>query len=342
MNKDMKIKLYQCAQEKNALSQYPLGLGYLKTNCNAKIEIITDKKDLKGCDIIGLSANAWGVKEAIDILNSTKIPVIIGGQGTLWKGLQKYNFKHIVIGEGETALNRIIEGIDQKVVIMPLIQDIDNLKYPDRGKCKKRVPIFTVRGCPYNCYFCSSHKFWKKARYHSAEYFINEVLYIMEQYQERQLAIFDDLFIADKERFYKIYDLWMSKGLNKKFLLTGFVRSNLLTLNIAKKMKEMGFKSIRFGAESGSDKILKLLNKCATVEDNQRAIDIANSIKIPIAISFMYDLPNETKEDKKLTQQFIEKNKDKCKIGCGYKFRAFPGTKYYKGEDLTKVDMRVR
>ena len=134
----------------------------------------------------------------------------------------------------------------------------------------------------------------------------------------------------------------MSKGLNKKLKLTGFVRSNLLTLEIIKKMKQMGFKSIRFGAESGSNKILKLLNKQATVEDSQRAIDIANSVKLPITGSFMYDTPNETEEDKKLTQQFIKKNKGKFKIAGWYKFRAFPGTKYYKGEDLTKVDMRVR
>ena len=79
----MRIKLYLCGGEKPK-SEYPLGLGYLKTNCNADISIENNIESLKKCDLIGLSSSAWGLRQAVDILNQTNIPIVIGGQGTMW------------------------------------------------------------------------------------------------------------------------------------------------------------------------------------------------------------------------------------------------------------------
>jgi len=337
----MKIKLFQCGGE-NSISEYPLGLGYLKSNCIANIKIIKNKNDLNNCDFIGLSTNAWGLKEAISILNKTNIPIILGGQGVLWKEIKNYPFKYIVYGDGEIALQTIINKNTNKLLHYP-VQNIDNLKFPERGKCKERIPILTSRGCPFKCNFCSSNAFWGNVRYHSAEYFIDEVLDILNKYpQGKVLWILDDLFIGNKLRFEVIYKKWMSLNLNKKLKLRGFVRSSLITSDNAKQMKEMGFQRIRFGAESGSNKMLKDLNKSATVEQHQQAIDIANKIKLPISASFMYDLPGETLEDKKMTKEFIEKNKGKLLVEGWYKFKPFPGTKFYNGENPLTYDMRVR
>lgn len=337
----MKIKLYQCGGE-NSICEYPLGLGYLKSNCNANIEIVKNLSQLINCDLIGLSSNAWGLKEAIQILNKSKIPVIIGGQGVLWEGIKDYHFKHIVYGDGEISLQKIINGYANRFLHNP-VNNLDKLKFPIRGKCTSSVPIFTSRGCSYNCHFCSSNAFWGKVRYHSADYFINEILHILKTYPHTKIIrLMDDLFIGNYKRFLQIYEKWMNLGLNKKLKIRGFIRSNLLTLDIAEKMKEMGFNRIRFGAESGSDKILKILNKCATVEDHQKAIDIANKIKLPITASFMYGLPEETKEDLQMTKNFIQKNKGKLSVEGWYKFQPFPGTKFYNNENPLIEDMKVR
>ena len=338
----MKIKLYQCGGE-NAISEYPLGLGYLKTNCKkADIEIVKNKKDLKECDLIGLSANAWGLKEAIQILEISKIPIILGGQGVLWEPIKNYNFKHIVYGDGETSLNNIIDGTKEKL-LHNRITNLDDLEFPDRGNCNFAIPIITSRGCPKACSFCSAKTFWGNVRFHSAKYFIREVCYILEKYpQAKELRIMDDLFIGHKKRFLEIYEYWMSKGLNKKLKLKSFVRSDLLTLEIGQKMKNMGFYKFRFGGESGSNRILKLLNKQETVEDHQKAIDVAKQLKVPITATFMYDIPGETKKDIKLTQDFINKNKGKLKIEGYYKFRSFPGISLYDGSSPLKINMNVR
>ncbi len=339
----MKIKLYLCGGERSP-SQYPLGLGYLKSNCTTNIEIVNNHNQLTDCDLIGLSSNAWGLSEAVEILQSTNIPVIIGGQGTLWKGLRKYPFKHIVIGEGEGALQTIIDGkAKNKILSGRHKKDIDTLSYPERGACGRTVPIVTARGCSFNCAFCSSQKYWGKVRFHSAGYFLDEVRYLLSQYTKmRSLRILDDLFIASRSRFNQIYEGWMSRSYHRQLSLYGFIRADLFNLEIAKKMKAMGFAYVRFGAESGSDRVLKLLNKKTTVADNQRAIDVANSVGLPVSASFMHHIPGETKSDRRATKQFIRQNRGKMKVKGWYRFVAFPGTDLYNGSNPIETDMRVR
>lgn len=338
----MKVKLFLCGGEE-PVSEYPLGLGYLKSNCTGDITIVNDRAELKDCDLIGLSSTTGGLVEAIDILNNTDIPVVIGGQGTMWDGLKDYPFKYIVKGEGERAFQAIIDGDTQKLVAYGNIEDLDVLHFPDRGKCGVEVPILTSRGCPWNCYFCSSQKYWGKTRWHSAEYFLDEVDFIKSRYpQSTALYIMDDLFIVNLERFNKIYEQWMKDGLNKRFELKGFVRSGSMTLDKASKMKAMGFQSVRFGAESGSNRMLKIINKQETVEDHQECIDVCQAVGLNVCASLIQYMPGETPEDRMLTAKFRMKNKRKLCISGNYRFQPFPGTHFYNGESPLEGDWRTR
>lgn len=341
----MKIKLYQCGGER-AISEYPLGLGYLKANCTgADIEIVNDRAQLADCDLIGLSSTTGGLVEAVDILENTDIPVAIGGQGTMWDGLDDYPFKYIVHGEGEIALQRIIDGElnGEKNIRCANRPDLDGFRFPKRGMCGLEVPILTSRGCPWNCYFCSSQNYWGKTRWHSAEYFLDEVDYLKARYpQSSVLYIMDDLFIVDLERFNKIYEQWMTKGFNNRFELKCFIRSNCMTLDKAKKMKKMGFQNVRFGAESGSNRMLKIINKQVTVEDHQRCVDICNQVGLNVCCSLMQYLPGETVQDRQLTAEFRTKNIRTLCVSGNYKFQPFPGTHFYNGQNPLEGDWRTR
>lgn len=341
----MKIKLYMCGGEVS-VSEHPLGLGYLKSNCTgADIEIVSDMNDLEYCDMIGLSSTVGGLVEAVDILENTDIPVVIGGQGTMWDGLDDYPFKHIIHGEGEIAFQQIIDGKHEgaKNIRCANMPNLDSLAFPDRGRCGMEVPILTSRGCPWNCYFCSSQNYWGKTRWHSAEYFLEEVDHIDLMYpSSRVLYVLDDLFIVNLERFNKIYEQWMKDGLNKRFELKGFVRSNCMTLDKARKMKAMGFRSVRFGAESGSNRMLKIINKQCTVEDHQKCIDICVEVGLNVCASLIQYMPGETVEDRILTAQFRTKNSRVLCISGNYKFQPFPGTHFYDGSSPLVGDWRTR
>ena len=340
------LKMFLCGGE-FPVSEYPMGIGYLKTNCEVddwKIEIVQSKDDLKDCDMIGLSANAWGIKEAVEFNNQTDIPVILGGQGTMWDPIENQPFKHIVKGEGENALKKILRGeATEKILHEPLmpIEEMNKLNSPDRGYIKKIAPILSSRGCPFKCSFCSTIKHWPSARFHSAEYFIEEVDKIMYNYPRvRKLYIMDDLFVAHKKRLRQIYEMWMKKPYSNKLEIHGFIRSDIFTDEVAQIMYNMGMRVARFGGESASNRILKLLNKGETVEDHINAIEVCHRNGLQPSATWMYDIPGETPEEKQMTLDFI-KNHD-VKLGGWYKFIPFPGTPFWGGEDLTKTDMRNR
>lgn len=133
------------------------------------------------------------------------VPIIIGGThiSTLPHSM-KPCFDIGVIGEAEETIlelmkyyekeknfsnvshiKNLIYFKDKKLKInekRPLIKDLDSIPYPDRKYINKRyfekriVPdnsgygvlgrIFTARGCPYRCVFCSTCRFWNTVRFH--------------------------------------------------------------------------------------------------------------------------------------------------------------------------------
>lgn len=56
----------------------------------------------------------------------------------------------------------------------------------------------------------------------------------------------------------------------------------------------------------------------------------------------MYDIPGETAEEAQMTRDFRERNLENCKPDGWYKFKAFPGTAFYDGENPIEESMSFR
>jgi len=336
--------LYACGGEQGTC-EYPLGLGFLKANVDADIRIVKHLTEARNADILGLSANAWGLREAKAIRADPTWPtVVLGGQGALWNGLDDgADFDFVVRGDGELALQAIVDGFTNGKVITMRVPELDALNPPERGTCTPCIPIVTSRGCPFHCTFCSSHAQWGAPRFHSIGWVMNDINECVRRYRDiKEFNILDDLWAYPLARFQEFRDAWMKAGYHKRFQLRGFIRSNMADKKMFLDMKKMGFSRIRFGAESGSDRILKLVSKGETIADHQRAIDLAQEVGFPISASFMRGIPGETAEDLAATQAFIARNKGKLLLEGSYVFRAFPGATLWSGESPLTVDMRVR
>ncbi len=307
-------------------------------------------------DIVGFSAMLLNYDKIVEIAKAVKdlgIKVMVGGVQvtTMPRSLSVFDLG--VIGEGEETVFEVASGKDvEKIkgivrreggkIVMneprPLIEPLDKIPIPDREALPMKLYLkprkgsfntfgrylgmFTSRGCPYRCVFCSSSHFWKKLRLHSPERVVEEIKLLVERYNVDGVIFWDDLFVVSEKRLEAIVKMLKEERINIPF--QGFGRANLINRRVCNLLQKMNMTNIAFGFESGSQKVLKYLKDCATVKDNLRALKLCKEFGLRTQGNFIIGSPNETEEDIKLTLKLI-RNENLDEVYVHY-LMPFPGT----------------
>jgi radical SAM superfamily enzyme YgiQ (UPF0313 family) len=190
-----------------------------------------------------------------------------------------------------------------KTGIAPVIKDINILPMPEREKFwgipeseRKHVDVSyvnTIRGCPYKCTYCASPFHWdrKTTRLRTPESVMEEMRYLKEHHyvtpkfdyaasanidskesmkiEDNTIVYFvDDVFTVKKARVKELLNKMIHEKLNINWKCE--VRADHLDYEICSLMKQANCKRVKIGFESGSDRILKLIQKDETTEDGSR------------------------------------------------------------------------
>jgi len=337
-----------------AINKYDIGgsrtliFGYLKSYLLRylgrpfEMDYIVSLKDVRNYDVLAVSSTSQDYSIACRIAKWAKkvkpeIVTVLGGHHvTYLPQTMTKDFDYGVIGEGEQTFTELMANLidgrnsnpDGLAVHTEVgvrvsaprktIEPVDLI--PPPIQTESPPSFMTSRGCPYRCKFCSSSAFWGNTRFFSAEYVVREFEKLLEGTPEWWVPfanIQDDLFVADKKRFEKIVDLMKQKGINKRIRFTFMaVRSNLVDQWLCSMIKELNVGFICFGVESGTDRILGLMGKGITVEQNQRALDNSYSAGLPCAGSFIVGWPSETEEEVRETYEFLLRNVRENKLGA--------------------------
>ena len=206
------------------------------------------------------------------------------------------------------------------------------------GDSTKQYIAMSSFGCPYRCSFCSSSQFWGGHRYKPVDDFVKELVSLKLR-GVKYVNVFDDLFAFDIARLRDISGRVRDLGLEFGCL----IRADVVDEERLSLLREMGVKNIAFGAESGSDRMLSLMNKRTTAAQNQRAADMLVDGKFGACCSLIAGYPGETVEDLSMTVNFVRKNRDKMLVKV-YPCIPFPGTELWsqfvamKGVDTKTFD----
>ncbi|MDD1763921.1 MAG: B12-binding domain-containing radical SAM protein [Methanobacteriaceae archaeon] len=217
----------------------------------------------------------------------------------------------------------------------PLIKDLDSLPFPARhlvpfdsyGASKEQTGgIITSRGCAYSCNYCSSSLIMgKKFRSRSPDNVVDEIEELIDQYQIRDIGFMDDTFMLNKRRANDIANEIKARDLDLSFVASS--RVDRVDQKLLQNLKNSGMKTIYYGVESGSQRILDLMKKGITLKQAEDAVKIAKNVDLEVLTSFILGYPGETQEDMNKTIDFSTKlDSDYCQYSI---LTPFPGTPIY-------------
>jgi radical SAM superfamily enzyme YgiQ (UPF0313 family) len=167
---------------------------------------------------------------------------------------------------------------------------------------KISTTIFATRGCPFNCTFCNREVGGRKFRSHSPDYIIRHLNFLRNHYGVNHVRFPDDLFTTNKKWVLEISGRLQEEG----FTWACLSRTDTLDDEMAESMVAGGCQGLFFGIESGSAKMLKLMNKKTSPETNGRAIERCRRFGLASSAYFIFGFPGEDGETIRETVEWLD------------------------------------
>jgi anaerobic magnesium-protoporphyrin IX monomethyl ester cyclase len=167
------------------------------------------------------------------------------------------------------------------------------------------IDFISSRGCPFRCTFC--YQPWGSSfRAHSVDLIIETLKSLKRNYQIDFVSFQDDEFMAKKSRVYEFCEKVHKHIPSLLWSCTG--RVNLVNEDIVKTMRNAGCIAISYGFESGSPRMLKSMNKIATIENMESAVKVNRKFGMMLPVSFIIGMPGEDEESCRETVEFCVRN----------------------------------
>lgn len=296
-------------------------------------------------DLVCVSAMTVFYSSALDYIKEAKkkgLTTIIGGNHVTALPLDTIKNPYIdfgVIGEGEKTLIELINSIEKRKEVKNVkgicynnnltqprefIKSLDDIsppawdlinpkKYPPayHGSVSKRhpvAPIISSRGCPFNCYFCSSIGTWKRSiRFRSPEKLVDEIEMLVTDFGVREFHFEDDNLTMNRSHAMGVCDEIIKRKLDITWACPNGVRIDKLDRELLSKMKKSGCHMLSFGIESGSQKILDKMNKNLDLRIVPDMVRLVKEIGIDANGFFIIGLPGDTEETIRQTIEFSKR-----------------------------------
>ncbi len=243
---------------------------------------------------------------------------------------------NLVWRNGETLCkNPVALAPDLDALPFPAWDLIDPRSYPvaPQGTFTRRIPVaptILTRGCPYPCTFCAaSVNTGKPIRYRSPENLIEELRLLKRDYGVREIHFEDDNFTLNHRKCAEVCEALCREKLDLCWALPNGVRLDTLDEELLRLMEQSGCYSMAVGIESGSQRILDLMQKRISLDLIEEKIALIKRVtKMKITGFFIIGYPGETKKEIRETIAFSRKLPiDKANFGI---YMPLPGTTSYQ------------
>lgn len=223
----------------------------------------------------------------------------------------------IFIGEGEILLYKFLENEleDKRVYELSDINNelivVEDLPLPDFSDFSlanyPMLPTFTSRGCVCRCSFCAETVFWRKYRCKTVDKILKEFQHLYEQHKRRIFLLTDCLInpVIDE-----LCDKMLENNLNFYWDVYFRVDKRAADIERVNKWRRGGFYRARLGVESGSPRMLGMMDKKINIEQIKTTLINLATAGIKTTTYWIAGHPGETEEDFQQTLDLLEELQD--------------------------------
>ncbi len=205
----------------------------------------------------------------------------------------------------------------------PLIKNLDELPYPAyhlvnmeqylnpakieyRSFKPRSLAMITSRGCPYRCCFCSVHLHMGTAfRANSPQYVADHLQFVVDKFRVKNVFFEDDNLTYDMKRMGDICDLIVQRNIRFHWETPNGIRADRVNIELLKKMKRAGCRSVFFGVESGDQVVSDgIIHKDLDLNKVEEVAKTSKKIGLNSAGFFIIGFPGEKKQNMKATVEF--------------------------------------
>lgn len=244
----------------------------------------------------------------------------------------------VVVGEGELTLDDLltrrltslsdVPGIvfrnaDDRLIhtpARPYIPNLDALPFPDRAAIDMQryveawrthhgagsVSLICARGCPFHCQWCSHAVYGHSHRRRSPGNVADELELLLAEYKPDQVWYADDVLTIHRKWFLEYAALLKRRNLKAPFECIS--RPDCLNDDVIAALAEMGCYRLWLGSESGSQRVLDLMQRGTNVEDLQAKAKQLKNAGISVGMFIMLGYEGEELTDLDATTEHLKKS----------------------------------
>lgn len=298
---------------------------------------IADQIADSGAAVAGFSVHSDNRGATIEMLRRLRarrpeIKTIIGGLGVFGaagrNAFPKGLVDGFVVGEGEISAvaavkallaDQALDGIPGVVAPgaaltqRPVTDCLDDFPFPDFGDfdldayTTPNLPLAMSRGCTKGCTLCNDRVLMGRFRGRTAENIFAEIQHHVRQLGKYDFMVVDLQITQIIDEVARLAEMIVDAGLDTHWNANAAI-SNKLTPEVLRKLRAAGCHSLALGVESGSDAVLRLMNKGASAEAAANTLAAVQDAGIATWVNFVVGFPGETQEHVDETLAWIRAN----------------------------------
>lgn len=342
-----------------------------------KISQDDTQRDFSGYDVVGFSipsSATYGIvkKARFGSRYSSNPTIAIGGVHPSFypeESLIDLQADVVAIGNGEKTLLEIVQTHPNKdfslidgvcyrkggSIITTRPRDIENsinwLPLPSRhlldesdfimdnrlaGTNLRMTHVMMSRGCPFSCRFCAVMQ--RRVQCRSGSNVRTELEHLKSAYKIDGFAVVDDNFVVNKNMVRSICEAIGDLGL----YWSALSRVDTVDYELLELMHDAGCIELKFGVESGSERMLQAMGKNVSANQIRQAITLATSVGIRVKAFLVHGFPGEDLTSSRETISVLKEIAPMVDRVSLFRFAPLPGSNVFSNPKMFNLNIPER